>query len=564
MIREKMYDMFDQRGKAIFDLTLDLVAHRSISKTQGETALAAYLYQQIKTWPYFQKHPDFIQQYPLPEDEHHRHNVLALVKGQQSVSNRTVVFLSHLDTVDIEEYGELKAHACDPYELARQLQTRNLQTDARADLESGEWLFGRGVADMKSGIAVELQLLKEFSEDPETLSGNILLLMTCDEEADSLGMLAAAEPLVHFAEQHELYLLGAINTDYVTQCYDWDDTRRYIYSGSMGKILPAVYVVGKASHIGQVFQGIDANLLLSQLTSQIDANMDLADQFETLVTNPPVSLKQSDLKSEYNGQLPSEGFAYYNFLNYTRGPKDILELFLREVKKSFATCVRRLEEQYQHYCAMLNEVYHPLELDPLVLTYQELYGRVRKKYSQEQLERLIAHVIEQTVQDKEGDLRTISLRIVKSLWEWSQLPGPAAVVFFVPPYYPPNCPESPDPKYQQVQKTLSQVIAEFQPTVPEYQLTVQPFFPYLSDASFCAYQKGEEQQQAIVCNMPCWGKGWQIDIDHVTRLNLPVLDIGVHGKGAHSYLERVHIPYTCQVLPRLIENMTRRSLEPQS
>jgi arginine utilization protein RocB len=38
-----------------------------------------------------------------------------------------------------------------------------LQTDARNDLESGRFIFGRGTADMKGGGSIQLALLKRYS-----------------------------------------------------------------------------------------------------------------------------------------------------------------------------------------------------------------------------------------------------------------------------------------------------------------------------------------------------------------------------------------------------------------
>jgi arginine utilization protein RocB len=92
-------------------------------------------------------------------------------------------------------------------------------------------------------------------------------------------------------------------------------------------------------------------------------------------------------------------------------------------------------------------------------------------------------------------------------------------------------------------------------------MIVKDFFPFLSDASYAAFQGTQEDEDTLKENMPYWGKGWKIDIDAVRELNLPVIDVGVHGKGAHKYLERVHIPYTMKVLPELIKKITEKSLQ---
>jgi arginine utilization protein RocB len=65
-----------------------------------------------------------------------------------------------------------------------------LQIEARNDLESGDYIFGRGTADMKGGGSIQLALFKRYSE-LEDFPGNILLIAVPDEENLSAGMLSA-------------------------------------------------------------------------------------------------------------------------------------------------------------------------------------------------------------------------------------------------------------------------------------------------------------------------------------------------------------------------------------
>lgn len=49
-----------------------------------------------------------------------------------------------------------------------------------------------------------------------------------------------------------------------------------------------------------------------------------------------------------------------------------------------------------------------------------------------------------------------------------------------------------------------------------------------------------------------------MDIETVRELKLPTLvDVGVKGKGAHNYLEKTHIQYFIQVIPKLIKGITK-------
>lgn len=557
----EMRKKLEKRGRKIFDLTLKLMEIKSVSNTIGVAEIGDYIYDYLKQIPYYQDKPGYLKKFPLADnDSLNRNNIVALIKGEKTESKRTLMYLSHMDTVDTGEYGDLEEFCCEPEKLMEKLSTRDLDDEVRSELESGEWLFGRGTADMKSGIALEMQLIKEFSEKANQFSGNILMVITVNEEADSLGMLNAAGPITKMAEKEELDFIGGINTDFVSQLAENDYDNRYMFMGSLGKVLVAVYVVGKGSHMGQVFQGFDVNLLLSKLTEKIDNNVELADNFNGMVTNPPISLKQTDLKNEYNGQLPFQGFAYYNFLNYQRGAEEIVYLMKEILEESFGESVEQINDQYRKYCDLTDEDYNPAELEPRVFTYRELYDLVNDKYNVETLKKKL-EATHRDAKEETMDLRIHSLKIVQKLWNLSELGGPAAILFLVPPYYPSHNPVIGDEKMKEFNKSIEAIIEEEDKEIERYNLVKKDFFPYLSDACFTVYQEGENDRKSLERNMPYWERGWNIDIDAVKKLNIPVIDMGVHGKDAHKFLERVHVPYAINTLPGLIERATLKLLE---
>ena len=545
------------RGRKIFDLTLELVNIPSTSRTPGERKIADAIHDRLSTWSYFKSHPHHLISCPVKETG--KRNVLALVRGAQHPSRRTLVYLGHMDTVDIKEYKSLEAAACDPELLHQRLRTTELPRDVAADLDSNQWLFGRGSADMKAGVAVLMELFREAAENPKSFSGNLVLAVVCDEEADSQGMISLAEPLSELAAREGLDLLGGINTDVVSQRDGNAPHRRHIYFGAMGKIVPGVFVVGKGSHVGESLQGFDVNQFLSRLTWLIDDNMDLSDAHDGEITHPPVSLKQADLKEDYNGQVPFEGYAYYNFLNYKRGPARVLEQVSELASRAFDDCVQRLSAQTRRFFQENNTDPIPMEISPRVMAFSELCDHVRTEQGQEVLDQVTARVCETMGENPE--LREHSLELVRAVWKASGLAGPAAVVFIMPPYYPANDPEFDHPKFKAFNAQCRRSLAAFQAQDSPYELSLDAFFPYLSDASFCAYTEGPENRTALESNMPCWGRGWDIDLDRVEQLNMPILDMGVHGKDFHKRFERVHVPYSMGVLPGMIQAVTRSLLE---
>ncbi|MBK5247650.1 MAG: hypothetical protein JJE49_10340 [Peptostreptococcaceae bacterium] len=62
--------------------------------------------------------------------------------------------IGHTDTVGIRDYGDLQDLATQPDKLIEALKKVTISEEVRQDLESGNWLAGRGILDMKCGIAI--------------------------------------------------------------------------------------------------------------------------------------------------------------------------------------------------------------------------------------------------------------------------------------------------------------------------------------------------------------------------------------------------------------------------
>lgn len=171
-------------------LLISLVQYESISGTAGEVALAKYMHDVLKDRSYFQKNPEYLKLHPMEDG---RYFLTALVKKEEK--SNTVLLLSHFDVVDTADYGEFKHMACKVPELMDLLNDKKelLPERVRRDLESGEWLFGRGSMDMKAGLAVQFSMLERAMNGE--FDGNLLLITVPDEEVNSQGMLEAVPAL---------------------------------------------------------------------------------------------------------------------------------------------------------------------------------------------------------------------------------------------------------------------------------------------------------------------------------------------------------------------------------
>ena len=190
-----------------------LVAVDSTTNTAKEADMAKELYEVIGADPWFQKHPELYGLAEVPGDALGRKNVWALRLAEDPAvaagpAAPTVVLAGHMDTVTTSNYEGLESYSRDPEALDEAFRKQEagempvalpMKAWAKEDLATGEWIFGRGTADMKGGMSVYLDQLFQGCYDK-----NLLFVAACDEETYSVGMRAAANLMVELKERFGL------------------------------------------------------------------------------------------------------------------------------------------------------------------------------------------------------------------------------------------------------------------------------------------------------------------------------------------------------------------------
>lgn len=527
-------------------LTKSLVAIPSVSPSAGENAMAEAVYDWLRRIPYFEEYPGHLWMEEVPGDPLGRKNIFALLKGAGD-SVRTVICHGHLDTVPYEDYGNLKEKALSCDELPAALASLPLPEDMKKDLASGEWLFGRGACDMKSGDAILMVLAKYLAERRSELDGNVLFLFTCDEEAENNGMMAAVPIISDILMKEGLTPVLALNNDYVGPLYE-GDPNRYVYTGTVGKVLASFYVLGVETHVGRLFEGVSAAAMAARLTEAIDANPALSDSYDGEFCQPPALLKLKDLKDGYNVQTARSAFLYFNVLLHEKEVKTVLTELKDIAARSLSSYLKEQEKKSQAFSARSHSPAVSIPAGLTVLTYDELSQKARAAGIDPEKE--AAPIAEQGL--AEGmDKRDIACRIVSSLADAVHLAGPAAVLFLAPPYCPGNTMRPGIPGEKEARDTLLRLTEECAERAGET-FQVRHFFPCISDASYVKIDDSDESVQAIENNLPALSSLYPIPIKTIRRLSIPAVNMGVYGKGAHTWQERLYLPYSFQVLPDLI------------
>jgi arginine utilization protein RocB len=552
-VEKERLTMLQCRDDVLF-YTKMLVRMKSIVNTAGEKEIAQTLHSLIATLPYFQENPSYLIKAPTVDDELERYNIMAFVKGTKEASSKTVILMGHIDTVGTEDYNRLEAVACEPDELREAMKQEDHPGDLRQHLDSEDWLFGRGALDMKSGVAGHFYLLKHYAEHPEQLAGNLVFLAVCDEEDRSHGILSALKQLKAWKEEHRFDYIAAINADFVSPRYP-GDPHRYIYKGTVGKLLPAFYIVGAETHAGASFEGLDPNWLAAELTRQLDYNPELCNEALGEVTVPPVSLKQSDLKPTYNVQTALAAYVYYNMLIYTWTPKEVLEKLKRHAEIAFDDALSVFEQRYREYCRRSGEPPRDIPWRTKVLTYEELNKLLQSEHG-ERYEQHMEQFKQQLLLDRSLDLRMFAVKVVEEAWKWKKDKHPVMILFFASLYSPRVELTGKNHKEQTLIEALNEGVRTIQDSY-EHPIRVKPFFPYISDMSFVSLSDDEEAILTETANNPSWKSKLHVDYQDIRDLDVPVINIGPYGHDAHKKYERVEVNYSMYIVPNLTNLVIR-------
>ena len=532
-------------AKRIEEIAIELTNELSVVETPGELDSVNKVHEIFSKMQYYKENPQDIF-FVETGDKLGRKSLVAMMRGKKGNSKKTVVMIGHTDTVGISDYGNLQEYANKPYELMEKLKGVTLSEEATKDLNSGEYLFGRGLFDMKTGDAIIMALMEEIATDIENFEGNLIFAAVCDEEGNSGGMLSVVPKLVEIKEREGLEYLALLDTDYMTSEYDGDENK-YVYIGTVGKLMPSFYVVGKETHVGESFKGIDPNQIASHITSRINLNPEFCDVAEGEVSLPPITLHQRDLKTEYSVQIAKSATLFFNYATHCSTPDEVLIKMKNAANEAFQSAIDSLNDRYKTFCEMAGRNHEMLPWKARTMTYEELFTMVEKE--DPKVKDKIDAYNKELMKDEDLDPRTFSLKMVEKLHSlWSDR-EPVVVVYFSPPYYPHIYVEGKEEK----EKNLIDAVADaVDSTKTDYKLVYKKFFPYISDLSYGAAPKDPAIIAALKDNMPGFGSKYNLPLEDMQKLDLPVLDIGSFGKDAHKFTERIEKNYSFNVAPELV------------
>ena len=398
---------------------------------------------------------------------------------------------------------------------------------------------------MKSGDAVFMVIIKHIAEHIKEFSGNILLSLNPVEENLHTGIIEGIDVLEQIKSEFGLRYVLAINNDYTCPMYP-GDKHQYIYTGVGGKVLPCFYIRGRETHVGQCFEGFDPTTIAAELTSYINLNTQFCDEYKGEYSLPPVALKLKDLKEWYNVQTAKEAFVYFNYFVHDATTEEIIKKLSDAVHNSVETTMRSVNVRYKSFCELSGKEYVPIKNEWSVITYENLYDEAVKNCPD--IKMILEEKTEELLSEK-TDKREIPIYLIRLLLTKAGIYHPVIVLYFAAPYCPHNTLK--DDSDREIIDKLRKVSKEVEKE-SEVSYNVCRFFPSLSDSSYLTIDDPDSSIDTLENNFPQMDQLYPLPFEKMKNLGIKAVNFGVHGKDAHKWTERLYIPYSFEVLPKLI------------
>jgi len=500
---------------------------------------------------------------PIKNDPFKRSVPWCLLKGK---GDKTIVLIHHSDTVntkDYAKYGIEEKMAFSPNELTKIFKDNkdlfNKSTErVQEDVKSGEWLFGRGVADMKGGAAVHMALIEQYTED-SNFEGNIIMLSLPDEENLSAGMLQAVHTLKTLRDKHKLDYILTIDVESHER---ESDGKVIYYDGSIGKMMPLVYAQGKATHVGMIFGGINPVNLVSEIVRKTEVGKDWIFTTDKSVSPPPTWLYSKDTKTEYEVTIPNASWAAMNLLTLTESPQEIMERMKAVAEGAFEAVVKDLQTSYDRFYALNVERGNTVtDTRPSYATNVKHYSQIYDQAVKASGDAFIKEY-NKAVDDLKNQKKTPidgAVAIIETTLKYTNDPSPVIVLALIPPLYPCVSNNAADlgNKGKAVQKVLDEAVAYTQKELGDG-CRIKEYYNGISDLSYSMFPFEKEVADYIDKNMLRSKDRYNLPLATIKEVAMPVLNIGPWGRDIHKYTERVYVSDLYEKTPKVTDFIIKK------
>lgn len=526
------------------EILMELVDVQSDTGTSLECQMADKIFEMIKGHPYFAEHPELCGTYEK-NDVFGRNVVWALRKGR---SQKTIILMGHYDAVEIESYGVLKPYALNPKQLkAKMIEAGIADEEINKDLNSDDWAFGRGIADMKAGVAINMHTL--FCNENSDV--NILFVAVPDEENMSSGAIMSVDLYEELKEKFGLnYILCIISEPGFRSVEAKGDYE--LIEGATGKILPVILAKGVLAHSAQILRGLNSGFIISEIIRNVELSTHMISEDMGVLTQPPTVLMLKDLKTTYDVSVPEYSAACLNFLFLqSKKPSVIID----EIKKICEESIDYVVGKYNESFDFMNDKgfirsEEKLNLKSEVLFFSELDDQLKEKNGYMDFKKALQEEIKEKISTHEMNFQDSCIYYMRNILDFSNKKNPVVLIGIAPPYYPAVSLKGLDMDISSCFDGISDHMKE------KYGMGVKEV-PYLSGMADISYMFSADpkDERDFLNNLVLPVDIYDVPVEKIGKLNIPSLFLGPSSKDVHKFGERVYMPDVKDRIPEMFNKI---------
>ena len=528
--------MYQNISENIKKILYGYVAADSTSNSGDEKKAEKYFINYFSQLEYFKNHQDYYGTYPIEGDRFGRAAVWAMVKGE---GDDAVVLIHHNDVVTVEDFKLLKAYAYSPDELEPKLLEikDTLSPESKSDLESGNYLFGRGVCDMKGGGSIQMALLTQYAQE-NNFRGNAIVLGVPDEENLSAGMRAGVKLLNSLKDKYNLNYKFMINSE----PHQRKNKENGIFSlGSIGKVMPFVYVRGCLAHAGKVFEGLNPTNVMSEIVRRTEVNMQLSDIVANEAAPPPTWLYLRENKESYDVSMPLTINGCLSILTLNQSPDSVMKKMKTICDQAFNSVIDDMNSNYRLFMEATKQEYKPLRWESKVTTFGELLDEATSLHGDVFVDKYDDKIndLREKIHSGEASLIMSNFELVDFVYDYIDDLAPRVIIGLIPPYYP-NVSNKISFGYNEVHlQNFYDKLRKYAKNQYDQVYDYEYYYTGISDLSYSSISDGEAVEDSLRATMPFFEKIYDLPLDEIEKISMPCINIGPWGKDFHKLTERV-------------------------
>ncbi len=532
---------------SLFNFLVEFCRVKSVVGTSGENLAAEFMYNELSKLEYFKNNPKNIFLDKLEDDIMGRQNFCAIVNADNK-TDKTVVLLGHIDVVNTDVCGEHAEVAFDPIAYTKLMSSLDISDEVREHLDTGDWLFGRGTGDMKSGLTVLTGVFADMSTMTDKLECNYILLGLADEENNGFGIHQAIKTLSRLKAEHGYDYVVGIDAEPNISSEDKDCAT--VYLGTIGCATPFALCIGKESHVGEYFEGVNSTLIASHFNILAEGSPEMSAERMGVHYSPHTCLKMQELRDGYSVTLPERSIVCYNVLMISKTPSEMLQFFSetaeQALKNTYEQVKSRREVLFNKGATALPEIKYDLK----VMQYAELLQLVEKATGRNHVD--VAKEILATL-DPDADSQDRGIALVNKFADIADIEGMTVVVGFLSPFCQSRVNDRKTERETKLIEAVEEMKSKYEAEHGE-KMVVSEIFEGISDMSEFGFQESDKELDVVVNNLVGYKTDINTPFEVMKQFDVPVVNIGTIGRDAHKMTERVYLPYAFNVLPKNIVN----------